>query len=162
MVDWVEHIMRSRIRIMLVSLLRGCIALFVFISANHCFLEEGVSAPKVPQSHFNAFSGLDYHFGASFPHQHSAEHDSDDSEAHSHGDAMSLQSESTGIKLKKIDARVVPPFLLPTVSLIIPEDEAQFFDNSAWTALRASLGDFSLSLASLSIASQAPPRVVID
>ena len=152
--------MRSRIRILRASLLRICIALFVFVSANHCFLEEGVSTPKVPQSHFNAFSGLDYHFGASFPHQHSAEHGSEDSEAHSHGDAMSLQSESPGIKLKKIDPRLVPPFLLPAVSLILPEDEARFFDNSAFTALPASLGDFSLSLASLSIASQAPPRVV--
>ena len=138
--------MRSRIRILRASLLRICIALFVFVSANHCFLEEGVSTPKVPQSHFNAFSGLDYHFGASFPHQHSAEHGSEDSEAHSHGDAMSLQSESTGIKLKKIDPRLVPPFLLPAVSLILPEDEARFFDNSAFTALPASLGDFSTRL----------------
>jgi hypothetical protein len=73
---------------------------------------------------------------------------------------MSLQSESTGIKLKKIEPRVVPPFLLPAVSLMLPEDEAQFFDNSAFTALPVSLGDFSLSLASLSISSQAPPRVV--
>ena len=43
---------------------------------------------------------------------------------------------------------------------VVAIDEAQFFDNSAWTALPASLGDFSLSLVSLSIASQAPPRVV--
>ena len=152
--------MRSRIRILQASVLRLCIALFVFVSANHCFLEEGVSTPKVPQSHFSAFLSLDYHFGASFPHQHSSEHDTEDSEAHSQGEAMSLQSESTAIKFKKIDPRLVPPFLVPTVSLMIPEDEDQFFDNSAWTALPASLGDFSLSLVSLSIASQAPPRVV--
>ncbi len=152
--------MRFKIGTLRVSFLRVCIALFVFISANHCFLEEGVSRGSVSLTTSDAFSGLDYHFGAAFGHRHSPAHGDEDSEPHPHGDAMSLQSELVGIKVKRVDHRLLSPLLLSLDSLLIPQSEANFFRPSARRAPPTSLCDTVLSLVSLSIASQAPPRVV--
>jgi len=139
---------------------RVVVALVVLVSANHCFLEEGLR-DSVSQTQTAARPlPLDHHFGAGFPHQHSPMDSESPNDDHPHGDVMSTHSEALGVKHRKVDQRVVSLALFLSVVIDAPASTVeyhQFLPSNRGLSVRH---DREKSLISLSIAAQGPPRLV--
>jgi hypothetical protein len=146
---------------MVVGVVRVVTALVVLISANHCFLEEGLARQV---SHVQAVPPskvLDYHFGAAFPHQHiPSESDQHSEDQHPHGDAMSTHSETLSIKARKLDPKIVSLFLLPSIVLVALARKVGDSGAAVDGRLFPLRFESRNSLVSLSCAPQAPPRLV--
>ncbi len=141
-------------------LARVAVALAVLISANHCFLEEGLR-DDASQVHTVARPlPLDYHFGAGFPHQHSPIDSESPNDEHPHGDVMSTHSEALGVKHRKVDQRVVSLALFLSVVIDTPASTVEYTQFPRSDQVLPFSHDCEKSLISLSIAAQGPPRLV--
>lgn len=103
-------------RTSLIFCVRLCVALFVLLSANHCFLEEGLGTSSHPSAYTKDFSKLNYHFGTSFAHDHPASNDDDSASDHSHGDTASLNQELPLQKIKKFEGQALVTFMVAFLS----------------------------------------------
>lgn len=148
----------SQIRTSLLPLVRLCVAFFVLVSANHCFLEEGLGSSPHRTSYTKDFSKLNYHFGASFGHDHSGADDATSESDHAHGDTASLNHESSLQKVKKNDGQSLASFV-ETVLLSSVMDSKFAVNHQLLRNFLVPLNEpfVSRGIQSLASAPQAPP-----